>query len=145
MSVLRMMRVFRVIRLFGRMKELRKMVIACMSSLIPMGNAFLIMIIIASICAPPSSRELRATHRPPPICLHKDPTQPICKFASDAMHARPIEYSVLWITTVRSSCARRNLPPRLPRIHWHDDRRFAFERTAICPAAPQTASRVCPY
>ncbi len=52
MTVLRMMRVFRVIRLFGRMRELKKMIIACMSSLIPMMNAFLIMVIIASICAP---------------------------------------------------------------------------------------------
>jgi hypothetical protein len=72
MSVLRMMRVFRVIRLFGRMKELRKMIIACMSSLVPMANAFLIMVIIASICAQPPAlyprRALRSSpFLPPPL------------------------------------------------------------------------------
>ncbi len=50
MSVLRMMRVFRVIRLFGRMRELRKMIIACMSSLMPMMNAFLIIAPTAGPC-----------------------------------------------------------------------------------------------
>ncbi len=63
MSVLRMLRVFRVIRLFGRMKGLRKMIIACMSSIAPMMNAFLIMLIVASICAPPSSP---SSHPPSP-------------------------------------------------------------------------------
>jgi hypothetical protein len=49
-TILRLMRAFRVIRLFGRLKALKKMVTALTSSIIPMMNAFLILFIIASIC-----------------------------------------------------------------------------------------------
>ena len=49
-TVLRLMRAFRVIRLFGRLKALKKMISALTASIIPMLNAFLILFIIASIC-----------------------------------------------------------------------------------------------
>ena len=53
-TALRMMRAFRVIRLFGRLKALKKMIAACLASVVPMLNAFLIMVIIACICEPPA-------------------------------------------------------------------------------------------
>jgi hypothetical protein len=56
-TVLRMMRAFRVIRLFGRIKALKKMIAACVASVVPMMNAFLIMTILASICTWDSSRQ----------------------------------------------------------------------------------------
>jgi hypothetical protein len=49
-TVLRLMRAFRVIRLFGRLKALKKMISALSASIFPMLNAFLILFIIASIC-----------------------------------------------------------------------------------------------
>ena len=52
-SVLRLVRAFRVIRLFGRMRELKKILSALSASIIPELNAFMIMFIVVSICAPP--------------------------------------------------------------------------------------------
>ena len=49
-SVVRLMRAFRVIRLFGRFKSLKKTVSALLSSLIPVTNAFIIIFVISSIC-----------------------------------------------------------------------------------------------
>ncbi len=49
-TALRMMRAFRVIRLFGRLKALKKMIAACLASVVPMLNAFFIMVVIACIC-----------------------------------------------------------------------------------------------
>ena len=49
-TVLRFMRVFRVIRLFGRMRVLKRMISALTLSIVPMMNAFLILFIILSIC-----------------------------------------------------------------------------------------------
>ena len=49
-TVLRFMRAFRVIRLFGRMRALKKMISALTLSIVPMMNAFLILFIILSIC-----------------------------------------------------------------------------------------------
>ncbi len=64
-TVLRFMRAFRVIRLFGRMRALKKMVSALTSSIVPMMNAFLILFIILSICACPhrASRRLSSRYR----------------------------------------------------------------------------------
>ena len=52
-NVIRVMRAFRVIRLFGRLKSLKNIVGALTASILPVMNAFLILLIIASICAPP--------------------------------------------------------------------------------------------
>ncbi len=49
-TILRLMRALRVIRLFGRLKALKKMISALTSSIVPMMNAFLILFIILSIC-----------------------------------------------------------------------------------------------
>ena len=51
-TVLRLMRAFRVVRLFGRLHALRKIITALSASIVPMMNAFLILFIIASICEP---------------------------------------------------------------------------------------------
>ena len=51
-TVLRLMRAFRVVRLFGRLYALRKIITALSTSIVPMMNAFLILFIIASICEP---------------------------------------------------------------------------------------------
>lgn len=48
--LVRLMRAFRVVRLFGRVKELTKMISAITASLFPMMNAFVILIIVLSIC-----------------------------------------------------------------------------------------------
>jgi hypothetical protein len=45
------MRAFRVMRLFGRMRSLREIITSLTMSLIPMGNAFLIMLLVTSIYA----------------------------------------------------------------------------------------------
>jgi hypothetical protein len=49
MSTLRLMRAFRVMRLFGRLESLRQIITALTASLIPVSNALLIMLLITSI------------------------------------------------------------------------------------------------
>ena len=48
--LVRLMRALRVVRLFGRVTELTKMFSAITASLFPMMNAFVILIIILSVC-----------------------------------------------------------------------------------------------
>jgi hypothetical protein len=48
--LVRLMRAFRIVRLFGRVHELTKMFSAITASLFPMMNAFVILIIVLSIC-----------------------------------------------------------------------------------------------
>ena len=49
--LVKLMRAFRVIRLFGRINALKKMITAVTASIIPMMNAFVILIILLCICA----------------------------------------------------------------------------------------------
>ena len=49
-SVLRVIRAFRVIRIFGRLSALRNIVAALSASLIPVLNSFLIVLLFISIC-----------------------------------------------------------------------------------------------
>jgi hypothetical protein len=51
--LVRLMRAFRIVRLFGRVPELTKMITAITTSLFPMMNAFIILIIVLSICENP--------------------------------------------------------------------------------------------
>jgi hypothetical protein len=46
------LRAFRVLRLFGRLKTLRNIVTAITASIVPVMNAFLIIYLVASICTP---------------------------------------------------------------------------------------------
>jgi hypothetical protein len=48
--LVRLMRAFRVVRLFGRIRMLTKMISAITASLFPMFNAFVILFIVLSIC-----------------------------------------------------------------------------------------------
>jgi hypothetical protein len=48
--LVRLMRAFRVVRLFGRVHELTKMISAITASLFPMLNAFVILLVVLSIC-----------------------------------------------------------------------------------------------
>ncbi len=48
--LVRLMRAIRIVRLFGRVPELTKMITAITTSLFPMMNAFIILIIVLSIC-----------------------------------------------------------------------------------------------
>jgi hypothetical protein len=48
--LVRLLRAFRVVRLFGRVKELTKMISAITASLFPMMNAFVILFVVLSIC-----------------------------------------------------------------------------------------------
>ena len=50
MNVLRSLRAFRVVRLFGRMGALRDIVSSLTAAISPVLNAFLIMLIVGSIC-----------------------------------------------------------------------------------------------
>ena len=52
-QVLRSLRAFRVVRIFGRLGSLRDIVFSLAAALGPVLNAFLIMLIISSICARP--------------------------------------------------------------------------------------------
>ena len=55
-SILRLVRAFRVIRLFGRMRALKRILSSLSASIVPELNAFLIFFIVASICqCPPHS------------------------------------------------------------------------------------------
>ena len=56
-NVLRSIRAFRVIRLFGRVGALRDIVSALTAAIMPVLNAFLILFIIAAICADTSVSE----------------------------------------------------------------------------------------
>ncbi len=48
---MQLMRALRVIRLFGRIRALKKMATAVTASIFPMMNAFVILLIVVSICA----------------------------------------------------------------------------------------------
>lgn len=50
-TIFRLFRVFRILRFFGRLKSLKKIIIALSASLAPVANSFLIMFIILSIYA----------------------------------------------------------------------------------------------
>jgi voltage-dependent calcium channel L type alpha-1D len=52
-SILRVVRAFRVIRIFGRLSALKNIIASLTASLIPVFNAFLLVILCMSICAPP--------------------------------------------------------------------------------------------
>ena len=54
-NVIRVMRAFRVIRLFGRMKSLKDIVGALTASILPVLNALLVLFIVTCICAYPNS------------------------------------------------------------------------------------------
>ncbi len=62
----KLVRAFRVIRLFGRIKELKKMAAAVTASIFPMMNAFVILLICLSICAyhPPETTPPLASNTP---------------------------------------------------------------------------------
>jgi hypothetical protein len=53
-SILRLMRAFRIVRIFGRIKALRNIITALTTSILPVLNAFVILLVIASICGWPS-------------------------------------------------------------------------------------------
>ncbi len=57
-SILRALRAMRVVRLFGRLESSKKIFAALSVSLIPMCNAFLVNLIVAMICAPPTPHPL---------------------------------------------------------------------------------------
>ena len=48
--LVKLMRAFRVIRLFGRVKELKTMITAVTASIVPMMHAFVILLIVLGIC-----------------------------------------------------------------------------------------------
>jgi hypothetical protein len=50
-SILRVIRAFRVIRIFGRLSALKNIIASLSASLIPVFNAFLLVILFMSICA----------------------------------------------------------------------------------------------
>jgi hypothetical protein len=50
-SILRVIRAFRVIRIFGRLSALKNIIATLSASLIPVFNAFLLVILFMSICA----------------------------------------------------------------------------------------------
>ena len=54
-TLFQVLRAFRVLRLFGRLKNLRNIVTAISASIVPVLNAFLIIYLVASICSSPSS------------------------------------------------------------------------------------------
>ncbi len=53
-NVMRSMRAFRVIRLFGRLKILKQIVSSLTASVIPMLSAYFIMLIVTAICKLPT-------------------------------------------------------------------------------------------
>jgi hypothetical protein len=62
-NVIRVMRAFRVIRLFGRLKSLKNIVGALTASILPVMNAFLILLILASICESPPPAPSKGSRR----------------------------------------------------------------------------------
>ena len=50
-NVMRAMRAFRVVRLFGRLRSLREIITALSISIIPVTNAFLILLLVTCIYA----------------------------------------------------------------------------------------------
>ncbi len=70
LNVIRSLRAFRVIRLFGRLKGLKNIVTALASSVMPVLQALLILLIIGSICEEPTflPPNLNAIKRPDASC-----------------------------------------------------------------------------
>jgi hypothetical protein len=52
-NVVRMLRAVRVVRLFGKVEALKRVVAALSASVVPMANAFIILFIMISICMRP--------------------------------------------------------------------------------------------
>ena len=52
-NALRVLRSFRVLRLFGRMESLKRIIFALTEAIIPVLNSFIILFLVASICAWP--------------------------------------------------------------------------------------------
>ena len=52
-SILRVVRAFRVVRIFHRLKSLKNIVDALTASVIPVANAFLLMLLVVSVCKLP--------------------------------------------------------------------------------------------
>ena len=50
--LVKLMRAVRVIRLFGRIKALKTMITAVTASIVPMMNAFFILLVVLGICEP---------------------------------------------------------------------------------------------
>ncbi len=86
-NVIRVMRAFRVIRLFGRLKSLKNIVGALTSSILPVMNAFLILLIVASIC---ESSLVLSRSRPSfdPTLLHPPDRRPSSGLTSPAVRNR---------------------------------------------------------
>jgi hypothetical protein len=89
-NVIRVLRAFRVIRLFGRLKSLKNIVGALTASILPVMNAFLILLIVASICEnsptthppqalPPPPRWSRSFPRLPLLLPAPLPLPPSCR------------------------------------------------------------------
>jgi hypothetical protein len=52
-NALRVLRAFRVLRLFGRMESLKRIFFALTEAIIPVLNSFIILFLVGSICASP--------------------------------------------------------------------------------------------
>jgi hypothetical protein len=62
-SILRVVRAFRVVRIFGRLRSLKNIISGIAASIAPVSNAFLIMLLVVSICEWGSG---------PLLCSHQD-------------------------------------------------------------------------
>ena len=112
------MRAFRVIRLFGRVKELKTMITAVTASIVPMMHAFVILLIVLGICerCPPP---LPAPGPPTPRRSGRSVTSPRPKPLLPAESRQAVR--VLTRSTVppphpppaRSNTGAAALPPRL--------------------------------
>ena len=49
-SILRVVRAFRVVRMFGRLRSLKNIIAGLLASVAPVSNAFLLMLLVVSIC-----------------------------------------------------------------------------------------------
>ncbi len=76
----KLVRAFRVIRLFGRIDALKKMAAAVTASIFPMMNAFVILLIVLSICACDDTLPLLA-HNALALGTHHSASQPshVCR------------------------------------------------------------------
>ncbi len=69
-SVLRMTRAVRVVRLFGRLRSFKRILGALTGSLVPVANAFVLLMLVIAICQPPLPPPTTTTHH------HRHPTPP---------------------------------------------------------------------
>jgi hypothetical protein len=133
-SLVRLMRALRVVRLFGRVRELTKIFSAITASLFPMMNAFVILIIVLSIC---ESADPTAFRPPRPLLPHQPPSHHISHSVNPGLPSAQSAVAILGESRlVFPSWYSLWFPNQHPKAHTGTNQsnpRKVYERVGMVP------------